>query len=222
MSKIMQEKLRRLLGQQGISDVGFAEVPDGPGGLNYAVVLVARLSDAILREITDLPTHTYFHHYRTVNTFLDQSALQAGLFLQQHGYEFLTVAASQSINNGSPYEGRYSHKKAACLAGLGWVGKNNLFFHQQFGSKVRLATVFTNCAFECSSVPLSCQCGSCNLCAVSCPAHAISGALPTPEMHCETLFDPEKCSRYMKQHFQHIGRGAVCGICMRICPKNKL
>jgi hypothetical protein len=34
----------------------------------------------------------------------------------------------------------------------------------------------------------------------------------------EEMFDAEKCSQYMKKHFQHIGRGAVCGICMEVCP----
>jgi ferredoxin len=26
-------------------------------------------------------------------------------------------------------------------------------------------------------------------------------------------------SEHMKKAYQHIGSGAVCGICMRVCPK---
>ena len=37
----------------------------------------------------------------------------------------------------------------------------------------------------------------------------------------EEMFDAQKCSEYMKRKFQHIGRGAVCGICMEVCPHKK-
>ena len=37
----------------------------------------------------------------------------------------------------------------------------------------------------------------------------------------EKIIDAKACSDYMKKAFQHIGRGAVCGVCMRVCPKNK-
>jgi epoxyqueuosine reductase QueG len=63
-------------------------------------------------------------------------------------------------------------------------------------------------------------CGNCTICQTACPAGAIFGALPTKDG--ERNFDPEKCSKYMKEHFQDIGRGSVCGVCMRVCPKNKL
>ena len=55
-----------------------------------------------------------------------------------------------------------------------------------------------------------------------CPLHC--AWCHNPESHsvsCEMLFDAEKCSKYMKEKFQKIGRGAVCGICMRFCPKRK-
>ena len=32
-------------------------------------------------------------------------------------------------------------------------------------------------------------------------------------------FNPKKCSDYMKNAFQHIGRGAVCGVCIKTCMK---
>ena len=182
-----------------------------------------RLSEAIIREIGDEPTHTYFNHYRSVNAFIDSMLLQTGLFLQRRGYRYITVAASQSINkDGWNYQGRYSHKKAACLAGLGSVGRNSLFMHSEFGSLVRLGTVFTDCPFECPSEPAENSCNGCDICVNACPAHAIKGGDWSPGTERSEIFDPEACSRYMKDKFKHIGRGAVCGICMRVCPINKL
>ena len=114
----MQNKLREKMMELGVSDVGFCQVEDGIGGLKNAMSIVIKLSDAIIDEIQDSPTHTYFNHSRTVNFFIDQCLLQAGLLLEKNGYKFITVAASQSINDeGWNYRGRYSHKAIARQAG---------------------------------------------------------------------------------------------------------
>lgn len=216
----IQNELKAYLLSQGASDVGFAEINDSDTGLNFAVSIVVRLSEAIVDEISDEPTHTYFNHYRSVNALIDRLLLQAGLFLQSRGYKYITVAASQSINkDGWNYKGRYSHKEAARLAGLGSIGKNSMFFHKDYGCCVRLGTLFTDCEFEPPETVMTCSCGECQICAKACPANAISGELWTPDTKREEIFDPEKCSNYMKKSFKHIGRGAVCGICMKVCPK---
>jgi len=219
----LQKELDAFLRNSGASDVGFSRVPDGPAGLNNAITIVARLSDAVIDEIHDAPTYTYFHHYRTVNQFLDQLALKCGFFLSDRGYKYINVAASQSIPAmGSPYQGRYSHKKAAVLSGLGTIGKNALFLHKSFGPRVRLVTVFTDCAFS-AGLPLErnlCMC--CNKCVKICPAGAISGAQWAPDAEPMSFFSPKLCSDHMKQAYQKIGRGAVCGLCMRVCPASSL
>lgn len=216
----IQEELRQYLISQGASDVGFAKIDDSDCSLGYAVSIVVRLSQAIVDEITDKPTHTYFNHYRTVNALIDQLLLKAGLFLQSRGYRYITVAASQSINkDGWNYKGRYSHKKAARLAGLGTIGKNSMFIHKDFGSAVRLGTLFTDCVFTCGIPIENNLCNGCDLCVKACPAKAITGREWTEDTPREELFHPDRCSNYMKQHFKDIGRGAVCGICMRVCPR---
>ncbi len=213
------EKLKSYLLEQGVSDVGFTYIDsDEFGSCRYAVSIVARLSDAVVDEIDTAPTHTYFHHYRTVNTFLDQCVLKAGLYLQREGYQYIPVAASQSVNaDGWNYEGRYSHKKIACMAGLGTIGKSSLFLHKEYGPRVRLATLFTDCAFSCMQhIPVS-LCKGCDLCVKACPSGAILGGEWHAGIPREEIFRPDLCSNYMKTKFQKIGRGAVCGICMKVC-----
>lgn len=206
---VTQRELESFLRARGVADVGFCAV-EGES-LPYAVSIVVRLSQAVVAEITDEPTHTYFSHYRTVNAFIDRTLLEAGFFLQSRGYRYIPVAASQSINkDGWSYAGRFSHKQAACLAGLGYCGKNTLFIHREFGSCVRLGTLFTDFEPQCGEALPPCSCGSCSICVNACPAGAIS----------DSGFDAMACSEYMKHSFQHIGRGAVCGICMRVCPEN--
>jgi len=216
----IQEELKDFLFSNGVADVGFTCVDDGPfGEKSYAMSIVVRLSDAIIDEITDEPTHTYFHHYRTVNAFIDRMILQCGFILQKYGYKYIPIGASQSINkDGWNYCARYSHKKVASLAGLGGIGKNSLFLHKKYGARIRLGTLFTDCPFELSEVEYTSPCISCNKCVEACPSGAILGGLFEIGTKREEIFNPEKCSNYMKKNFQHIGRGAVCGICMKVCP----
>ncbi len=215
-----QDEIIKLFRDNGVADVGFTAVSDGPfGEKTYALSIAVKLSDAVVDEIDGAPTHTYFHHYRTVNAFIDRIILQAGFILEQNGYKYIPVAASQSINkDGWNYLARYSHKKVASLAGLGGVGKNSLFLHKKYGARVRLGTLFTDCPFEYEEKPYISPCIECDLCVKSCPSGAITGKLWQIGTEREEVFDPARCSEYMKKEFKNIGRGAVCGICMKVCP----
>ncbi len=215
MEKLLREKMKSL----GVSDVGFCHVEEGVGGLNNAMSIVVHLSEAIIDEIENAPTHTYFNHYRTVNFFIDQCLLQAGLLLQEHGYKFITVAASQSINDeGWLYRGRHSHKAIARQAGLGSIGNSRLFLHKDWGTRVRLGTIFTDRSFENRSELPPNPCNGCNICKEMCPSGAISGKSWQLGMERDEFFNRDKCSNHMKRRYKHIGRGAVCGLCIKYCP----
>ncbi|MEG0091348.1 MAG: hypothetical protein RSA20_05975 [Oscillospiraceae bacterium] len=54
----MLDKIKEKLFSLGVSDLGFCTVCDGLSGLKNAVSIVVRLSDAIVDEIGDKPTHT--------------------------------------------------------------------------------------------------------------------------------------------------------------------
>ncbi|MBQ6172848.1 MAG: epoxyqueuosine reductase [Clostridia bacterium] len=198
-----------------VSDVGAAKLPEPFMGLGYVISLCIKLSDPVVETITDRPTHAYFHHYRSVNRALDDASHALGLYLQKNGYDFYPVAASQSVNtDGNPFKGDYSHKQTAVYCGLGFIGLNNLFIHNKFGPRVRLATVFTDCPVTDNQAHVMDKneytaCSQCGRCIKACPAQAI-----TPNG-----FDPKACSDYMKKAFQLIGRGSVCGICMKVCSE---
>ena len=91
----IQTEIKDLLLSLGVSDVGFCHTAegDGLGELNNAVSIVVHLSPAILAEVQDKPTHTYFNHYRSVNAFIDHCLLRVGLLLDNHGYRYITVAS---------------------------------------------------------------------------------------------------------------------------------
>ena len=203
----------------GGCDLGVSPVKDQPN-LHYAFSIVVKLSNAVLRSIEGAPSFAYFQHYRAANALLDRIAFKVANQIEKSGYEAFPVAASQSLGKNNPYRGVTAHKTAAVLSGLGFVGKSGLFLCEEYGSKVRLATVLTDMPLTPEFPLIENGCGNCTACQKACPAGAIFGTLPTVDG--ERNFDPEKCSRYMKEHFQDIGRGSVCGVCIAVCPKNKL
>lgn len=210
------EEAKRLLLDGGAGRVGFCRLEkENPFGLGYAISFYIPLSDAIIDGIDDAPTHTYFHHYRTVNTLIDNLALRTGLLLAKNGFRYAPIPASQSVNG---MQGIFSHKYAASLSGLGTVGKSGLFLSTEFGPRVRLGTILTDCEVTEENHVLPSVCGECTLCAKACPAMAITGEKWNPGDEREVILDAKACSDYMKKKFQHIGRGSVCGICMRVCP----
>lgn len=203
----------------GFCDLGFSPVKTLPT-LRYAVSVAVKLSDAVLKTIENAPSFVYFQHYRAANALLDQIAFRLSRKIEDFGFSALPIAASQSLGKNNPYHGVIPHKTAAVLSGLGYVGKSGLFLSEKYGGKVRLATVVTDMPLTNELPVIENGCGECLICKQACPAGAIFGEKPTKDG--ERNFDPEKCSRYMKEHFQDVGRGSVCGICIKVCPKNKL
>ena len=205
----------------GFSDIGQSPIKNQPE-LRYAVTIVYKLSNAVLKTIEERPTMAYFQHYRAVNAKLDSLALDAVRVIESWGFNAFPIAASQSTNDDkSAYRGIFAHKTGACLSGVGYIGKNALLYTKEYGSKVRLATVLTDMPLVRQREIITGGCGDCEICKKACPAGAISGINFKVGMQREDFFDAEKCSTNMKS-YKDIGRGAVCGICIKVCPKNKL
>lgn len=240
---MFNKELNNFLNNLGVSFWGISKYENSDNfnleKMPFVLTLGIRLLDTVIDEISDKPTYTYFNHYRTVNSFLDQSALRTAMFIQEKGFSAHTIAASQSIPDSKvPYSGVFSHKTGAVLSGLGWIGKNGLFIHRNFGPRVRLVTIFTDMPFELiggnntdfilSETEAGLDemklikdnqelCKNCNECVKACPAMAIKGKIWRPGVLRDEIIDPRACSEYMNKHFKHIGRGSVCGICIKVC-----
>ncbi len=218
--------LREKLKLEGAKLVGFCQLDKSPiadmPNLKYAVSIAVKLSDSVISTIKDKPTITYFQHYRTANYKLNLLAFSCCNLLEEMGYNAFPIAASQSDNTeGVEYRGVFQHKTAARLSGLGFIGKSGLLITKEFGSKVRFATVLTDMPLKSDLPIIENACNNCELCVKSCPAGAISGIIYKEGMSREDFFDAEKCSYNMKKYMD-IGRGSVCGICISVCPYNKL
>ena len=222
---MFEQDLKTVLTANGATLVGFSDLGEKAPAefphLRHAVTIVRRLSDTVVETIDGKPTIMYFHHYRTTNTKLDLLALDAVDFIEAQGYSALPIAASQSTNTEKDaYRGVFSHKTAAVLSGLGFIGKNALFITPEYGSKIRLATVLTDMPLSPEFPVMTRGCGSCEICKNACPAKAITGNNYVYGEMRDTVLDARRCSEHMKT-YKDIGRGAVCGICMRVCPYNQ-
>ena len=224
--EIMRNKLEQIIIGMGASFVGFSNIyeklPERLKKYPYAITFGLRLSDAIIDEIEGSPTITYFNHYRSVNTLIDQVALRTLLLIQENGYNAYTIGASQSDPGASePYSGVFPHKTGAVLSGMGWIGKNGLFIHKDYGPRVRLGTVLTDAEISCDNTVMESRCSACNRCVDACPAMALTGNAWKPGAPRDTLVDARACSEYMNSNFKHIGRGSVCGVCIKVCSFNR-
>ena len=83
------------------------------------------------------------------------------------------IPASQR-NGRDRMQSIFSHRMAAHLAGLGWIGKNCCLITPIAGPRVRLVTVLTDAPLPPGS-PMDSRCGDCTACVDACPPHAIKG-----------------------------------------------
>ncbi len=173
-----------------------------------AVSLGKRLSDAVLEDIKAQPTPLYFHHYRQLNFFMDRGALLLAGYIQDLGFEALPIPASQIVD-WENQRAHVSHKKIGFLAGLGWIGRNNLLVNPGLGSRFRLVTVLTDMPLE-TGPSLDFKCGNCRACISPCPAQAIHEN-PADFAHRVCY---EKLDEFWRKHIvsQHI-----CGVCVKAC-----
>lgn len=199
-----------LFGVADISEIKneFKISPKTLKNLDQAVCLGVRLSAAILSEIEQVPTKLYFHHYKIVNSFLDQVALKLCNVIQKKGFWALAIPATQIID-WEKNTAHLSHRKLGVLAGLGWIGRNNLLVNEKLGSQFRLVSVLTDMPLETDS-PVKNDCGDCRLCVKICPAAAIR---ETP-----ADFEYIKCFEKLKNfQAQRQVEQFVCGLCVNAC-----
>jgi epoxyqueuosine reductase QueG len=202
----------------GVADISkvrdeFKLAPAISQKLDKAICLGVMLSGAVLAEIDIVPTKLYFHHYKIVNSFLDHIALRLCNIIQKKGFLALAIPATQIID-WEKNIGHLSHRKLGFLAGLGWIGRNNLLVNEKFGSQFRLASVLTNMPLKVDKAGGK-DCGQCRLCVKICPAQAIQES--------PADFDHQKCFDKLKS-FQHQRQVEqfVCGVCVNTCRGSKL
>lgn len=182
---------------------------DVPGMYTRAVCFGLAVSKSVLDTLIDGPTLLYLHHYRQVNYRLDMAAYLLAREIEKQGYKALPFPASQLID-WQNQKGHISHKRVGEIAGLGWIGRNNLLVHPKYGSQMRYNTVFTDMPLEPTAPDPQFGCGSCRRCITACPAGAIAEEPGD--------FDHHGCFAMLKQFRNQRNVGQyICGLCVKVC-----
>lgn len=193
-------------------------------GYPYAISVGIRLLDTIVDEVPNRSLRSVrvsyrSHTYDVVNGRLDQiSSLLAGR-LQKEGYRSMPVPASERIDD-ERICALFSHKMAAHLAGLGWIGKSCLLITPQYGPRVRWTTVLTDHPFSKTGTPIDSRCGNCEECVKACPVRAFTGRMFDQNEPREARFDARKCDQYFKEMEKQTPK-PMCGMCVYICPHGR-
>ena len=110
---------------------GGPEVAGFPFAISLGIVLMKTIVDRLPERSHREVALNYRHHaYNLINQRLDMSASIISSFLQQNGYRAFPLPAAERFDD-ERICAEFSHKLAARLAGLGWIGKSCLLVTPQ-------------------------------------------------------------------------------------------
>jgi epoxyqueuosine reductase QueG len=159
----------------------------------------------------------YRHQYDTINRRLDLFASHVTSLLQQRGFRAYPIPASERVDD-ERICAAFSHKLAAHLAGLGWIGKSCLLVTPQAGPRLRWVTVLTDAPLTVTGASMADRCGSCRECVDACPVGAFTGREFRPDEPREARYDAAACDRDFKAMREKRPGSDVCGLCVYACP----
>jgi epoxyqueuosine reductase len=227
----LNDILDRMLQPSGDYVSGTADLAGLTGpkytGFRYGISIGKRLDDGIIDTIRHGPTLEYYTLYRQVNE--DLAALTEKIRVELHKINIDSVAIEPTFSAEESQMPRYletltvdlSHKMVATRAGLGWIGKTDLFISKKFGPRLRLVSLLLDKNPEKIGVPIGRSfCGICEICVQKCPAHAANGKPWNTHVHRDEFFDAHKCRAQCAEFGrERLGMDVrVCGICISVCP----
>ncbi len=205
---------------RGLIDKKFADY-------QFGISIGKKLEDSIVDDLENGPTIEYFNHYRRINTELAELTQRIQSDLLRVGMEsmILPPTISFKVKGYEKYLEKLtydlSHKMVATRAGLGWIGKTDLFISETFGPRLRLVSILLKQDPGINSTPVEeSKCGKCNICVVKCPAKAANGKLWNTNVYRDEFFNAykcrEKCAELTRQRLNVDER--ICGLCVCVCP----
>lgn len=210
----LTEDLTKFSRKKGIDIIGFAnpkeyerfKVENKPEtymkDVNTVIVIGIYLYDIILDAWSEDQTTGKSFHY--LDSILESRAHHLKDFLLKKSYKSKIM----------PYTPGIFLKDSAALAGLGPIGKNNLFISKKFGSQVRLRAIVTEAPLV-TGIPIkeSKYCKECDICIANCPVKALSSE----------GYNKQACLSYNLANLRKLSdyTSIWCNICIETCPYTK-
>lgn len=183
----------------------------------YAIALGHKMREDIIEKIPltysdDVLAQEYLDEYYNSHKRVSVIAEKITKYIEDNDYHAIILDVSgdtDKINLKHPF----SNKASAHIAGVGWLGKNNLLTTREFGPRLTWATILTDAPLkEYAGTQMDSLCGDCTMCVRACPGNAIVD-LPDPGKS----YSAEKCGAYIFGRKDE-GHPVACGMCLYICP----
>jgi len=195
-------------------------------GFNYGISIGRKLDYKIVDKVNNGPTPEYYSHYRQINKDLSLLTKKISDDLNKNDIETLKIDPTVSTSElDSVYFNTLctdlSHKMVATRAGLGWIGKTDLFISREFGPRLRLVSILLKTPVKPKLKPVDMsRCGNCSICVDICPAEAANGKPWDITVDREEFYDPWKCRNQCAEFgMNRLGLDVrICGICVAACP----
>jgi epoxyqueuosine reductase len=202
----INEMVIEYIGDKGVDILSFIDISVLPNEIrrsyDNAILIGSPLSKNYLRSLSS-HNNLDLSGFTQKETYIDKLAESLAAFLISKGYKSYAQSESNIGNDGLidayTLTSALPHKTIALLAGIGWIGKNDLLITHNYGSGFCMCTVLTNAPIIPDNKEiLMPQCGECDICRTICQAQAISGK--DWEMGCkrESLVDINLCTRCLK------------------------
>jgi epoxyqueuosine reductase len=195
-------------------------------GFNYGISIGRKLDDDIVNKIIEGPTLEYYSHYRQIN--IDLAALTNRISADLNRNDIETFNIEPTVSTAEldtiylkTLRTDFSHKMVATRAGLGWIGKTDLFISKEIGPRLRLVSILLKRPVKSKTKQIDkSRCGTCTICVDFCPAKAANGKLWDITVERETFYDAFKCRTQCAEFGRiKLGKDArVCGMCVAACP----
>lgn len=203
--------------RKAVLEQGGAAVAAFPRAVALGVALPNAVVDQLPRRHERAVAVNYrTHAYDVINARLDQMASHLGSLLQNRGHRALPLPAAERADDGRICAA-FSHKLAAHLAGLGWIGKSCLLITPGHGPRVRWVTVLTDAPLPATGRAQPEKCGDCSACVDACPQRAFTGRPFRPQEPRAARYAAEKCDRFFTA-MRKRSPWFVCGMCLWACP----
>lgn len=132
--------------------------------------------------------------------------------LRQEPFEYLACVDSSPI----------LEKSYAQRAGLGWIGRNSLLLHPEFGSWIHLSELLVSFEIEVDGICVEDGCGDCQLCVRACPTQAILPNRSIDARRCLSYLSIENRAEIPLEYRKAMGNRIFgCDQCQIVCPVNK-
>ena len=209
----MNDEIKKLLFDKNADIVRFVDISILPTsqtqGFPKAIVFCLALSKEFIIDVRD-GKNVDGDEFVDKEHETDDIADWLAEYILCKGYRAYSQSEKSNSHNGNYDEKNYAsslpHKTIARLAGIGYIGKNNLLINEKFGCAFSMCTVLTDAPVvteEYQLVPS--KCGDCDICKQVCSDNVIYGHEWSETTNREGVVDIFKCTCVLK--------------CMVNCPK---